>query len=219
MKISLKEITDQPTDLVFDQTLPWVQQTLAESDEHHTLTAQERPTQFHCNLVKVDELVVCNGHLDTALSLSCSRCAKEIHFDIHSKFKSLFCQDPEMAGVGYLSSDPQKSYKANHLHHDYDSNNEMKPVNKKGGYARHAHDETPLDESIDITYIEGDKIDLSLLLNEQAQVMIPFQPLCKEDCKGLCPNCGSDLNLGRCACAKITKDTPFSGLKDLKLTK
>ena len=47
----------------------------------------------------------------------------------------------------------------------------------------------------------------------------PFVILCKEDCKGLCPTCGADLNEGPCACDSsddIDPDNPFAVLKNLK---
>ena len=48
----------------------------------------------------------------------------------------------------------------------------------------------------------------------------PYVVLCKEDCAGLCPRCGSDLNEGPCACDQadeIDPTNPFAVLKDLKL--
>lgn len=102
-----------------------------------------------------------------------------------------------------------------------------KPVGQNHGFARHAHNYEADDEStfggesgqdLDITYISEDFIELGDVLSEQLRLQVPFQPLCKEDCKGMCAQCGADLNLGRCACAKLAKATPFSVLKDLKLS-
>lgn len=42
--------------------------------------------------------------------------------------------------------------------------------------------------------------DAEPLLREQAWVEVPIKPLCREDCQGLCPECGQNLNLGRCSC-------------------
>lgn len=42
--------------------------------------------------------------------------------------------------------------------------------------------------------LEGDKLDLEPLLRDDVVVDLPLQPLCREDCGGLCPNCGADLN-------------------------
>ena len=41
-------------------------------------------------------------------------------------------------------------------------------------------------------------IDLAPLLREYLTMEVPMQPLCKEDCKGLCPECGTDFNHSTC---------------------
>lgn len=55
--------------------------------------------------------------------------------------------------------------------------------------------------------------------HEVIAISEPNQPLCKEDCKGLCLQCGTDLNIEKCGCAQgqEQKKSPFSVLKNLKL--
>lgn len=48
-------------------------------------------------------------------------------------------------------------------------------------------------------YIE-DEVDLKELSKEQVLLNVPMKPLCSEDCKGICPRCGKDLNEGPCGC-------------------
>ena len=45
---------------------------------------------------------------------------------------------------------------------------------------------------------------------------VPMKPLCREDCQGLCPECGKDLNLGPCAGAHETVDPRWEALRALK---
>lgn len=59
------------------------------------------------------------------------------------------------------------------------------------------------------------EINLEELIRQSLLVAIPLQPLCREDCKGLCPNCGKNLNEGPCDCAKDDTESPFAALKDL----
>jgi uncharacterized protein len=80
-----------------------------------------------------------------------------------------------------------------------------------------AYDTVDTAKDLDITYLSQDFIDLADVLTEQLRLQVPFQPLCKDSCKGMCANCGADLNVGRCACQKLVKNSPFSVLKDLKL--
>lgn len=54
---------------------------------------------------------------------------------------------------------------------------------------------------------------------EQFLLAIPVQPVCKEDCKGLCPTCGANLNEGNCACEKTSLDPRLAPLQGLKIAK
>jgi uncharacterized protein len=71
-------------------------------------------------------------------------------------------------------------------------------------------------EDLDLFPYEDDFVDLEPLFREQFVLAVPYAPLCKEDCKGLCPQCGTDLNTGTCAC-QAPVDPRFAGLKNLKL--
>ena len=59
------------------------------------------------------------------------------------------------------------------------------------------------------------QIDLAPLLRDYALTEVPISPICKPDCKGLCPTCGQDLNKKDCGHRAETNDSPFSILKDL----
>ena len=53
---------------------------------------------------------------------------------------------------------------------------------------------------MDTAFYENDEIDLGQLMQEQFYLALPMKPLCKDDCKGLCPNCGTNLNKATCDC-------------------
>jgi uncharacterized protein len=72
-------------------------------------------------------------------------------------------------------------------------------------------------EELDLNFFEGGEIHLSEIACEQVFLEIPYQPLCQEGCKGLCPICGKDLNLSACHCVKEELKSGFSALKKLKL--
>lgn len=63
--------------------------------------------------------------------------------------------------------------------------------------------------------IEGTSIDIFAPAKDELALGIPSAPLCKENCRGLCPNCGSDLNSGLCDGHGEDSDSPFAVLKDL----
>ena len=72
-------------------------------------------------------------------------------------------------------------------------------------------------EEASVSLYDGEELDVSELLAEQFELAIPLVPLCKEQCRGLCPTCGADLNAGPCACAPSHLPSPFEKLRGLKL--
>jgi uncharacterized protein len=86
-----------------------------------------------------------------------------------------------------------------------------------------ADDDEPASDGVEVTEgdldlfpFDGEKIDLEPLFREQFVLAIPYAPLCAEDCKGLCPQCGIDRNTGTCSCEKPI-DPRLAALKGLKL--
>jgi uncharacterized protein len=54
-----------------------------------------------------------------------------------------------------------------------------------------------------ISVYENDQIDLDEMVVEQLELSLPFRLLCSEDCRGLCPQCGADLNTEECDCQPL----------------
>ncbi len=78
-------------------------------------------------------------------------------------------------------------------------------------------EEVEADETDDeIYHYEGDHLELAPMLREQVILSDPMHPLCKDDCAGLCPHCGKNLNEGRCACPDETPLNPFQVLRSVK---
>lgn len=63
-------------------------------------------------------------------------------------------------------------------------------------------------------YREG-MLDLIDLMREQFVLALPMKPLCGEDCRGLCPHCGTNLNKGQCDCTPRWEDPRLAALKSL----
>ena len=70
---------------------------------------------------------------------------------------------------------------------------------------------------LDLDYYTGEIVDLESLLREQIILMMPLKPLCDETCKGLCPQCGANLNKEACACQTNNANSPFAKLAKLKI--
>jgi uncharacterized protein len=71
------------------------------------------------------------------------------------------------------------------------------------------------EEDIDNSYYRDDQIDLIELLREQFYLALPMKPLCREDCRGLCPVCGVNRNTGTCECGAGWEDPRLAPLKGL----
>lgn len=65
----------------------------------------------------------------------------------------------------------------------------------------------------------GNFFKLDDLVRESLILSIPLKSLCQEDCKGLCPTCGTDLNVVTCECKKEQIDPRWEKLRDLKTEK
>ncbi len=63
-----------------------------------------------------------------------------------------------------------------------------------------------------------DRVDLEPLARESLVLDLPLVPLCRDDCRGLCPTCGADLNEGDCQCPPAGGDTRWAALDGLNLS-
>ena len=81
---------------------------------------------------------------------------------------------------------------------------------------RSSGDDTEVaEEDVDISFYQDDQIDLSDLLREQFYLALPMKPLCREECRGLCPQCGVNRNTGTCDCGPSWEDPRLAALKGL----
>jgi len=69
--------------------------------------------------------------------------------------------------------------------------------------------------ALDVDYYEGNEIHLNPYFEDQLILDIPMQLVCTPDCKGLCSQCGDDLNQGDCQCGNVNPNSPFAALKDM----
>ena len=84
------------------------------------------------------------------------------------------------------------------------------------GVKEHQHHvEEAAPDEIERYPIQDECIELGSLLREQVILSIPMQPLCSEECRGLCSQCGENLNVRSCDCAPVVVASPFSVLQHL----
>ena len=68
---------------------------------------------------------------------------------------------------------------------------------------------------LSVSVFDGEAIDVDEIVKEQILLAVPTRMLCREDCKGICPECGTDLNAGECTCIKNDIDPRWAALKNL----
>jgi uncharacterized protein len=115
----------------------------------------------------------------------CRRCLRPLTGELHCEVRELYRARDGDAGKG-------GSGHAGHGKHDHHR------AGGSGPGGGHGHRDPDLDEE---TYpLEGDQLDLRPLVRDALLLELPLAPLCRQDCCGLCTQCGADLNSGPCDC-------------------
>ena len=71
------------------------------------------------------------------------------------------------------------------------------------------------EDDLSTAYYRDDRIDLGGLVREQLYLTLPMKPLCRAECRGLCSECGANLNAAACGCAPRWEDPRLAPLKAL----
>ena len=74
------------------------------------------------------------------------------------------------------------------------------------------------EDEMSVSVFDGEAIDVDEIVKEQILLAVPARTLCREDCKGMCPECGTDLNSGECNCTPNEIDPRWAALKGFKNT-
>lgn len=148
------------------------------------------------------ENVFAHGHIVGAVTVACGRCVSPatLRFD-------------EPVRVTFLPAEKMPKDRDERDERDADEADAKKADAKKAD----EDDGEELDENdLDVFPYDGELVDLEPLIREQFILAVPFAPLCREDCAGLCDQCGANKNVAPCDCAKPI-DPRFAGLQALKL--
>lgn len=71
------------------------------------------------------------------------------------------------------------------------------------------------DDPASIPLLDGDTVDLSELVRQLLVLSVPPRSLCTPDCSGLCPHCGTNLNVSQCDCEREEIDPRLAPLREL----
>lgn len=64
-------------------------------------------------------------------------------------------------------------------------------------------------------FMSGYDLDIDALMNNEILINMPVKVLCKEECKGICPVCGGNLNEKECGCDTFVPDPRMAAIKDI----
>lgn len=71
------------------------------------------------------------------------------------------------------------------------------------------------DEADDLGFMEGTHLDTEAFIHNEILVNWPAKILCRDDCRGLCPKCGQNLNMRDCGCDTFVPDPRMAVIKDI----
>ncbi len=98
--------------------------------------------------------------------------------------------------------------------HDVDKTFDL--IYRPLGVDRRADEVAISEADTEIGYYQGEGLMLEDVLREQMLLDTPVRALCREDCKGLCPVCGRNLNLEQCNCEQHLSDPRWDALNEIK---
>jgi uncharacterized protein len=70
-------------------------------------------------------------------------------------------------------------------------------------------------DDLETDVYDRDSLDLATLVETETTLGLPMKPLCREDCRGLCPICGGNRNVTPCACEQSSADPRWAPLRTL----
>ena len=146
----------------------------------------ETPFTFDLSAVRVRRDVMLEGRLRGRVGVECSRCAKRYSRPLRDDFRLVL----EPAG-SREPADPE-------------------------GAAGLADSGLCLGEDLEAGWFRGPRIGLDDFFGELIALAMPVQPLCSEQCPGLCAHCGADLASSPCDCVDEKIGSPFAVLARLK---
>ncbi len=126
------------------------------------------------------------GEIAGALELTCGRCLTRYREPVRERFRLVL----EPAG-SRVPADPE-------------------------GAGALVRDGVVLSDELESGWFRGSEIDLGSFFQEVIALAFPVQPVCREDCRGLCPRCGADRNAESCNCSEVRPDSPFAALRALR---
>ena len=144
--------------------------------------------------------VILEVRVSSVMEMTCSRCLEPFTVPVYEDVRTRFVPPAEFAKVTAETATRDG---------DLDASGDDEEVSESGAQGAG-------DEVVGIAEYRDDKIDLTEVVREQLYLALPMKPLCREDCKGLCPVCGVNRNRETCTCQEVWVDPRMAALKKFK---
>ena len=147
----------------------------------------ENPFVFELDAARVGEGIVLQGHFEGEVEVECGRCTRRYPHALRDEFRLML----EPATREFEPVDPEG----------------VQDLAEKGVW---------LGEDLEAGWFQGPLIRLDDFFGEVIALSMPLQPLCKEDCPGICSHCGVNRAETQCDCVDEQIESPFAVLAKLK---
>jgi uncharacterized protein len=144
------------------------------------------PIELSCDAYRMGEDIFLAGGIEGAMDFECGRCLARYRHRLSGDFRLAL----EPAG-NRVPADPE-------------------------GAAALIRDGLCLGDELEAGWFQGHEIHLGSVFLELVLLAIPVKPLCREDCAGLCPQCGASLEGAGCGCSKTNLNSPFAVLAGIR---
>ena len=151
----------------------------------------EGPLKLNLELVQQDGPIAVTGTLEGTAIRQCVRCLTDFSDPLFVSLYAEFLRQPDeipKPSVPQVRKNPKRAVQP------------VEPVEEA-------------EEEDEVYLYQGDHLNLASMVREQVILAAPMQPLCREDCLGLCPQCGQNLNERRCDCPPAPEPSPFRVLR------
>lgn len=160
-------------------------------------------TPLAASFKKVSGRVFVKGHFEASVTSPCKRCTTPVPVPLNIDFSLRMVQEQ-----------PRR---------EEDDDADQAPKGRRRQQKKEDDGQADVAASFELDEIDaepfdGKTIDLDPIVREQVLLALPVTVVCREDCKGLCPTCGQDLNEQDCGHGKTKEvDARLARLKDIKL--
>lgn len=200
-KILIDRLTDRPQRFDFQAPASWWIARPGAEDPAGDVQV-EQPFRFTVSAQRLGEGVLIEGTLEGGISVECSRCTRRYAHALRDSFRLVLEPLKEDAWGGARAQEA---------------------IDPEGARAL-AENGICLGDDLEAGWFRGPVIFLDDLFAEIVATTMPIQPLCEEDCPGLCPHCGMERRrgdgsaeaAGTCGCADERVESPFAVLANWK---